>query len=102
MCKLNETDIQGFVPLARYLFLHCEDAARACKRIGRLLGEITTGQRWDGAKPQRTVNIAFTHRGLQHLELPDATLLSFPVWWIQDKFLRRLLATCAARGLWVH
>ena len=46
--------------------------------IGRLLSEITTGQRWDGAKPQSTVNIAFTHRGLEHLELPDATLLSFP------------------------
>jgi Dyp-type peroxidase family len=25
------------------------------------------------------MNIAFTHRGLQHLELPDAALLSFPV-----------------------
>jgi len=85
MSKLNETDIQGFVlrgynlPVARYLFLHFEDAVRACKLIGRLLGEITTGQRWDGAKPQSTVNIAFTHRGLQRLELPDATLLSFPV-----------------------
>jgi Dyp-type peroxidase family len=85
MSKLNETDIQGFVlrgynlPFARYLFLHFEDAARARKLIGRLLGEITTGQRWDGGKPQSTVNIAFTHRGLAALDLPDATLLSFPV-----------------------
>jgi Dyp-type peroxidase family len=85
MSKLNETDIQGFVlrgynlPVARYLFLRFDDALRARKLIGRLLGVVTTGQRWDGGKPQSTMNIAFTHRGLQHLELPDATLLSFPV-----------------------
>jgi len=85
MSKLNETDIQGFVlrgynlPVARYLFLRFEDALRARKLIGRLLSLVTTGQRWDGGKPESTMNIAFTHRGLQHLELPDATLLSFPV-----------------------
>ena len=85
MSKLNETDIQGFVlrgynlPFARYVFLHFEDAARARALIGRLLEIITTGQRWDHGKPQRTVNIAFTHRGLAALELPLATLLSFPV-----------------------
>jgi Dyp-type peroxidase family len=85
MSKLNETDIQGFVlrgynlPFARYVFLHFEDAARARALIGRLLPIITTGQRWDHGKPQRTVNIAFTHRGLAALELPLATLLSFPV-----------------------
>ena len=55
------------------------DAKRARALIGRLLGEITTGQQWDGGKPESTVNIAFTHRGLAALELPDATLLSFPV-----------------------
>ena len=85
MSKLNETDIQGFVlrgynlPFARYVFLHFEDAARARALIGRLLPIITTGQRWDHGKPQRTVNIAFTHLGLAALELPLATLLSFPV-----------------------
>jgi Dyp-type peroxidase family len=85
MSKLNQTDIQGFVlrgynlPFARYLFLHFEDAIRARSLIARLLSHVTTGQRWDGGKPQTTLNIAFTHRGLQHLELPDATLLSFPV-----------------------
>jgi Dyp-type peroxidase family len=85
MSKLNETDIQGFVlrgynmPFARYLFLHFEDASRAATFIHRLMGEVTTGQRWDAGKPESTVNIAFTHRGLSALELPAATLLSFPV-----------------------
>jgi len=84
MSKLNETDIQGFVlrgynlPFARYLFLHFEDSARARQLIGRLLGVITTGQHWDNGKPQSTLNIAFTHRGLCALDLPEATLLSFP------------------------
>jgi Dyp-type peroxidase family len=85
MSKLNETDIQGFVlrgynfNYARYLFLHFEDAARARTLIGRLLPSITTGQKWDGGKPQSTTNIAFTHRGLAAFELPPATLISFPV-----------------------
>jgi Dyp-type peroxidase family len=85
MSKLNETDIQGFVlrgynmPFARHLFLYFEDATRARAFILRLLHEVTTGQHWDNGKPESTVNIAFTHRGLAALELPDATLLSFPV-----------------------
>jgi Dyp-type peroxidase family len=85
MSKLNASDIQGFVlrgynlPAARYLFLHFEDPTRARSLIARLLGHVTTGQRWDDGKPQTTVNIAFTHRGLEHLELPLATLLTFPV-----------------------
>jgi Dyp-type peroxidase family len=86
MSKLNETDIQGFVlrgynlPLARYLFLHFEDPGKARRLIGLLLGRITTGQKWDGKiKPESTVNVAFTHKGLMALDLPEATLVSFPV-----------------------
>jgi Dyp-type peroxidase family len=85
MSKLNETDIQGFVlrgynmPFARYLFLHLQDAASARNFVLQLIPHITTGQHWDNGKPQSTANIAFTHRGLTALELPDATLLTFPV-----------------------
>jgi Dyp-type peroxidase family len=84
MSKLNETDIQGFVlrgynlPFARYLMVHFEDATRARSFLRSLLGEITTGQRWDAGKPHTTLNLAFTHRGLQQLELPAATLVTFP------------------------
>ena len=85
MSRLNETDIQGFVlrgynlPCARYSFIHFNDAALGCALLLRLLPEITTGQRWDAGKPDSTVNVAFTHRGLVALKLPDATLLTFPV-----------------------
>ncbi len=85
MSRLNATDIQGFVlrgygmPYARFCFLHFEDAQRARTLIRRLLPVITTGQRWDQGKPPSTVNIAFTHRGLASLDLPIATLISFPV-----------------------
>ena len=85
MSKLNETDIQGFVlrgyglPFARFVFVHFEDAARARDLIGRLIPMITTGQRWDGGKPQSTLNLALTFPGLEALQLPAATLISFPV-----------------------
>jgi Dyp-type peroxidase family len=105
MSKLNGTDIQGFVlrgynlPVARFLFLHFESAERARNLIHRLLGTITTGQRWDGAKPQSTVNIAFTHCGLQYLDLPDATLLSFPVEFQQGmKHRAEILGDCGVNA----
>ena len=85
MSKLNASDIQGFVlrgynlPVARYLFLRLEDAKRGRYLVRRLLGQITTGQRWDGGKPSVTLNIGFTFRGLERLELPLATLITFPV-----------------------
>jgi Dyp-type peroxidase family len=85
MSKLNATDIQGFVlrgynlPVARHLFLRLEDAQRGRNLVHRLLNQITTGQRWDGGKPQSTLNIGFTFGGLQQLELPLATLITFPV-----------------------
>lgn len=85
MSKLNATDIQGFtlrgynLPVARYLFLEFQGAAVGRALIHQLLGQITTGQHWDGGKPDSTLNIAFTHRGLAALELPTATLLTFPI-----------------------
>jgi Dyp-type peroxidase family len=85
MSKLNASDVQGFVlrgynmPYARYCFLHFDNAAGARPLIRMLLKEVTTGQLWDQGKPKTTVNVAFTHKGLTALELPLATLISFPV-----------------------
>jgi Dyp-type peroxidase family len=90
MSKLNETDVQGFVlrgynlPLGRYLFIEMShDTRRVQQFIDNLLPYITTGEQWDDGKPQSTVNIAFTHKGLTRLQLPDASLLSFPVEFLQ-------------------
>ena len=85
MSKLNASDLQGFVlrgynmPYARYCFLRFDDAGRTRELIRQLLKVITTGQLWDQGKPDSTVNLAFTHKGLAALQLPLATLISFPV-----------------------
>ena len=89
MANLNVADIQGFVlrgynfPFARYLLLELEGPQAGRDFIGQIIPHITTGQRWDNGKPQSTVNIGFTHKGLVRLGLPDATLLSFPVEFFQ-------------------
>ncbi len=85
MSRLNATDIQGFVlrgynlPVARYFFLHFGDPTSARHLVGKLLHKVTTGQHWDNGKPPSTLNVAFTHLGLTALDLPEATLLTFPV-----------------------
>jgi Dyp-type peroxidase family len=84
MSKLNASDIQGFtlrgynMPYARYSFLEFNAPADARALLLQLLPFVTTGQLWD-KKPQSTLNLAFTHRALTALELPLATLVSFPV-----------------------
>jgi Dyp-type peroxidase family len=85
MTKLNVSDIQGFAlrgysfPWARYLLLEITSTEAGQQFVGRMISQITTGERWDDGKPDSTVNIAFTHQGLAQLGLPEATLLSFPL-----------------------
>jgi Dyp-type peroxidase family len=86
MSKLDVSDIQGFslkgynFPRARYLLLELLHPEAARDFVKRLLPHITTGERWDiNHKPMSTVNLAFTHPGLIQLQLPLASLLSFPV-----------------------
>jgi Dyp-type peroxidase family len=88
MSKLDPTDIQGFVlrgytfRVARYLLLKIVPAGGR-EFIGRLIDQITTGERWDQGKPLTTVNVAFTYRGLLKLDLPEPSLQSFPVEFVQ-------------------
>lgn len=88
MAKLNAADIQGFAmrgytfPVARYVMLSINDAPSGQALLGRILELITTAERWD-VKPQWTLNVAFSYPGLVKLGLPDATLLSFPVEFVQ-------------------
>ena len=85
MSKLNPSDIQGFVlrgygmPLARYVFVELGKPEHTRDFLGALLPMVTTGQKWEGGKPKSTLNVAFTFAGLEKLELPLATLVSFPV-----------------------
>ena len=84
MSKLNASDIQGFairgytMACARYCFLRFTDAERGRALLRPLLPIMTTGQLWD-RKPDTTLNVAFSFRGFVALELPLATLISFPV-----------------------
>jgi Dyp-type peroxidase family len=84
MSKIDVSDIQGFslkgynFPRARYLMLELMHPPEARAFLQRMLPQITTGERWD-VKPLTTLNIAFTHKGLVKLQLPLATLLSFPL-----------------------
>src|SRR5215471_8755032 len=104
MSKLDVTDIQGFVlrgyalPFAQYMFLEILDPVRGRKFVGELLDKITTGERWDDGKPDWTLNIAFTHRGLVNLGLPDASLLSFPVEFLQGMKARSSILNDTGRN----
>ncbi|HWE53353.1 MAG TPA: hypothetical protein VG273_26405 [Bryobacteraceae bacterium] len=86
MTKIDVSDIQGFAlkgynfPHARYLLLELGEPEAARALLLRLLDVVTTGERWDVTKkPMSTVNIAFTHKGLVRMDLPLASLLSFPL-----------------------
>ncbi len=86
MSSIDVSDVQGFslkgynFPHARYLLLELLEPGAAREFLSQLLTVITTGERWDiNNKPVSTVNIAFTHKGLVQLQLPLASLLSFPL-----------------------
>ena len=87
--KLDLNDVQGSVVkayasyglvVARYLFFHVDVPVAGRKFVGDILPLITTGVSWlDASKiPQVATNIAFTYRGLRHLDTPEATLHGFP------------------------
>lgn len=80
--KLDWDDIQGNV-LRGYGFEHAccmvlavTDPTSARRWLATLLPEITPATRWS-ARPLTTLNVAFTHRGLEVM-MPDPSVLSFP------------------------
>jgi Dyp-type peroxidase family len=94
MSKLDVTDIQGFAlrgynfPFAEFVFLKVLNAELGRKCVGQLIDQVTTGQKWGPDKPEATLNVAFTHPGLAALTLPEPSLLSFPVEFIQGMLVR--------------
>jgi Dyp-type peroxidase family len=86
-----KAEIQGFItsayghlPHSAYLFFTMHDRTQAQAWLKQLWPDVATSASWrvqPGApkvKPTRTLNIAFTHAGLQALGLPDAALVTFP------------------------
>jgi Dyp-type peroxidase family len=80
---LDLNRIQGFVvrgyrlPLAGYIFLRIDDPASAAAWIGEITNEVLTAAPWS-AKPDSGLNVAFSYAGLSALQLPSASLASFP------------------------
>ncbi len=104
MTKIDVSDIQGFAlkgynfPHARFLLLELGQPAKAQAFLRNLLSVITTGQKWD-KKPESTVNVAFTFKGLEQLEVPLASLLSFPLEFQQGMRQRAdILGDCGRNG----
>lgn len=83
MTDLDLDRIQGFVvrgyrlPLARYIFVRIDDAGPAAQWISGLVPEVLTAAPWS-EKPESGVNVGFSYAGLAALQLPSATLASFP------------------------
>ena len=88
MSRLDPTDIQGIVlrgytfPFTRYLLVEIT-AMRGREFILKLIDQITTGEHWDHGKPRTTMNVAFTYKGLAKLEVPEPSLQSFPIEFVQ-------------------
>ena len=76
----------GHLTHTAYLFLRLVNARRARAWLGDLLqrGVVTTARSWRArpgdpkVKPERAVNLAFTHAGLHRWGLDDETLHGFP------------------------
>ncbi|MFZ0409407.1 MAG: hypothetical protein WAM11_15055 [Cyanobium sp.] len=103
--RLDLADLQGLVlrsygresfPRGRALLLHVTAAAPARRLLDRLRRRVTTAEPWAGRgedgsggeagaagsaavpRPQVTLNLAFTYRGLEALEVPQRTLRAMP------------------------
>jgi Dyp-type peroxidase family len=79
--ELQGNVVHGYsFPVARFSFVRfLADPPEARAWLARLLKEVTPGTRWDaGSKPDTTLNLAFSHAGLQALGLPASSLDSFP------------------------
>ncbi|HSD38127.1 MAG TPA: hypothetical protein VLC92_11510 [Rhodocyclaceae bacterium] len=90
--QLDLLDIQGHIlraygrfsyPMARYVFFNIRDSGKARRFVESVTRRVTTAVVWgagvnDVPQPDWTVNIAFTYQGLKELEVPRASLMSFP------------------------
>ena len=90
MVAVELADVQGFIlrgytmPVSRYFGLSVRESTGTRAFLTTLVGNdptvpsITTAQPW-AMKPEYCVNLGITFRGLAALEVPQASLASFPV-----------------------
>src|SRR5579864_3290957 len=111
---LDLADIQGNIlgaygklgfPKGRVMTLHVDDPTKGRRFITALLPEITTALRWPSerakprpgavtvARPEVTVNIAFSWYGLLALGIPTRTLRGMP-----DEFIDGMMARAPMLG----
>ena len=117
---LNLADIQGNIirayggygyPIARYFCLHIRNHVAGRAFVDAVRREVTTAERWQrGARdyggsdavprPEVTVNIGFTFRGLLSLGLPTRTLRLLPDEYIDGMAKRAdILGDAEASGI---
>jgi Dyp-type peroxidase family len=81
---VDRSDLQGNIlrgyalPQAAYAFLRVDDQAAARRWLGEVVEHVTTAEPWTADKPETTLNLAFTHAGLEALGVPPASLAAFP------------------------
>jgi len=78
--------------VSTHLFARIATAEGARAALAELLPQVTTGFPWTD-KPPSTLNIAFTHRGLAAIGLPEPLLASFP-----DAFTQGMAARATTLG----
>ena len=92
--SLNLNDIQGNVlraygrysfPFARYFFLNIAKPHEGRAFIDAVRHHVTTSARWphQAEKPECTVNIGFTFQGMLKLEIPQRTLQTMPLEFVE-------------------
>ncbi|MEO5742002.1 MAG: peroxidase [Vicinamibacterales bacterium] len=99
MTSLRLDDIQGFIlrsylmPALRVFVLSVVDPARARASLAAMVGsepgvpQITTAAQWSD-KPEYCVNVAITYEGLEALQVPQASLQTFPSEFVEGAVSR--------------
>jgi Dyp-type peroxidase family len=82
--ELDAADLQGNLlrgythPCGAYVLVRVDDAARGRAWLHGLVERVTTGEPWNDAVPEDTLNLAFTYPGLAALGVGEALLATFP------------------------
>jgi Dyp-type peroxidase family len=81
---LERSDLQGNILRGygfrhvAYLFVRVDEEAAGRHWLGELAAQVTTAEPWSDAKPETTLNVAFTFAGLEALGAPREALAAFP------------------------